>query len=98
MLWFSEHLHLGDEGRAGAGANVSRRSVHAKPRIRGSFAALAMERHGEEGRAGAQGRARMSVGDHVHAKPRIRGCFVALERHGNEARPCVARNTNFSNL
>ena len=48
---------------AGAGANVSRRSVHAKPRIRGSFVALAMERHGGEGRAGAQERARMSVGD-----------------------------------
>ena len=44
---------------AGAGANVSRRSVHAKPRIRGRF--------------------------------------VALERHGDDARPCVARNTNFSN-
>ena len=45
------------------GANVSRRSVHVKPRIRGSFVALAMERHEDEGRAGAQGRARMSVGD-----------------------------------
>ena len=53
MLWFSEHLHLGDEGRAGAGANVSRRSVHAKPRIRGRFVAL--ERYGNKGRAGAQG-------------------------------------------
>ena len=37
---------------AGAGANVSRRSVHVKPRIRGRFVAL--ERHGDEGRAGAQ--------------------------------------------
>ena len=26
----------------------------------------------------------------VHTKPRIRGRFMALERHGDDARPCVA--------
>ena len=61
MLWFSEHLHLGDEGRVGAQgrAQLSVGDLFT-PSL--GFAEVS-RRHGDEGRAGAQGRTRMSVGD-----------------------------------
>ena len=92
MLWFSEHLHLGDEVRAGAQEWV-RMSVgdlftpslgFADVSRRWPWSATGMK--GELERRGGANVSRRSV----HAKPRIRGRFVALERHGDDTRLCVA--------
>ena len=102
MLWFSEYLHLGDEGRAGA-QERARMSVGDLFTPSLGFADSVSQRwpRSATGMKGEQER-RPGAGANVsrrsvHAKPRqIRGRFVALERHGDDARPSVARNTNFS--
>ena len=67
MLWFPEHLHLGDEGRAGA-QERARMSVGDLFTPSLGFAEVSRcwpwSATGiAKGRAGAQERARMSIGD-----------------------------------
>ena len=65
MLWLSEHLHLGDEGRAGAqGQRIVQRGFAKLMHSTSSRDGVLRKRErGDEGRAGAQERARMSVGN-----------------------------------
>ena len=93
MLWFSEHLHLGDEGRAGA---QERARMSVGDLFTPSLGFAEVSRRWPQSATGMKGERERRGG---------RECQSAIcprqaspdSRTFHDARPSVTRNMNFSN-